>query len=478
MSSKTSNSAPLGVRRVERPRPLRSISHTGIPNSSRNGSNITNASSNQRISAQEMSTMEDVVKLLEFITQTLESGNHDKQLVTAIIRLNGALKTQGNNLELFHRGLLDRAQVSLRDACKDTKLDIVARLHILEIIELRSMKWVLNDSVLNYYKQKLSHLDYVPPENSDSTKIPSLNVNAPTFTPSTVRSNGGNILNQLLPNQNTSIVPPGEVMISSGKYSGPTQPHGKSYFKDEVFIRNADSGKVAPGSLDRLVQITGSVPGNVAQAKVLMEETIRRNQSPLPDTFVESTGPNNQFIPVEVPSVNNNNEYRFSVKVGGETLKISSSKLELVKTAKIVLEEHFAKSNASNQQVCVSRQPLFPEANPSLFFLAESEDGRSKIRRANFAKTATKKLLEEPKNENQNKCYDRDFLLSCTDTPASTKSPPNWDKILQDFPELMRKVSDTNQDDLMDSPPSPMIKLPRKIFDPNTGNWTDEPSRA
>ena len=80
--------------------------------------------------------------------------------------------------------------------------------------------------------------------------------------------------------------------------------------------------------------------------------------------------------------------------------------------------------------------------------------------------------------ENQNKCYDRDFLLSCTDTPASTKSPPNWDKILQDFPELMRKVSDTNQDDLMDSPPSPMIKLPRKIFDPNTGNWTDEPSRA
>ena len=35
---------------------------------------------------------------------------------------------------------------------------------------------------------------------------------------------------------------------------------GKSYFKDEVYIRN--------GSLDRLVQITGSAPNNVAQAKV------------------------------------------------------------------------------------------------------------------------------------------------------------------------------------------------------------------
>ena len=60
-------------------------------------------------------------------------------------------------------------------------------------------------------------------------------------------------------------------------------------------------------------------------------------------------------------------------------MKISSFKLELVKTAEIVLEEHFAKSNTSNQQVCVSRQPLSPEANPSLFFLAEYEDERSKM---------------------------------------------------------------------------------------------------
>ena len=83
----------------------------------------------------------------------------------------------------------------------------------------------------------------MPPLESVDTSRTSLNVNAPTFTPSNLQSNGGNILNQLLPHQNTSIVPNGEVMVSSGKYSGPTQPHGKSYFKDEVFIRNADSGK-------------------------------------------------------------------------------------------------------------------------------------------------------------------------------------------------------------------------------------------
>ena len=33
-------------------------------------------------------------------------------------------------------------------------------------------------------------------------------------------------------------------MGSSGKFSQPTKIPGKNYFKDEVVIRNADSGKV------------------------------------------------------------------------------------------------------------------------------------------------------------------------------------------------------------------------------------------
>ena len=81
--------------------------------------------------------------------------------------------------------------------------------------------------------------------NEDGSRKAPLNVNAPTFLPITHGNSSGNILEQLLPNQNVSasVVPPREVMISSGKYSGPTQPQGKSYFKDEVIIRNSDSGK-------------------------------------------------------------------------------------------------------------------------------------------------------------------------------------------------------------------------------------------
>ena len=77
----------------------------------------------------------------------------------------------------------------------------------------------------------------------------SLNANAPDFTPSV--AGGG-----------ASLLVPGEVVGSSGKFSQPTKIPGKNYFKvrrlptrelvatsisvsqDEVVIRNADSGKV------------------------------------------------------------------------------------------------------------------------------------------------------------------------------------------------------------------------------------------
>ena len=94
--------------------------------------------------------------------------------------------------------------------------------------------------------------------------------------------------------------------------------------------------------------------------------------------------------------------FRFNVNVtGGKLLKVSSSELELVKTAKIVLEEFFANKSGNHMpthQVSVSRQLLFPETNPTSFNQAEVEDGQSKERSANFAKTANRKLNEEPHN--------------------------------------------------------------------------------
>merc|ERR1719342_200619 len=105
------------------------------------------------------------------------------------------------------------------------------------------------------------------------------------------------------------MLSPGEVVGTSGRFcqliqvqvfyrqrfSQPTKIQGKNYFKDEVVIRNADSGKVmglkgrrvhmieeltetiisfqrvVPGARDRLVQITGPALENILQAKSLIE---------------------------------------------------------------------------------------------------------------------------------------------------------------------------------------------------------------
>jgi len=461
----TSKSAPLGVRNVERPRPLGSVGHIGIPAS---GTNMANAgmTEDRRMSAQDVSSVEEVVQLLEQVTFSLGNKNYDKSVLSLIIRLSASLKTHGNHMEIFHRELLDKAQVALRNACKDTTLDIVARLHLLEIIELRAMKWVLSESVINYYKQKMAMADRDQDDSSANNVKKPLNVNAPLFMPHGAPGNGGNILDQLLPQQNvSSVIPSGEVMMSSGKYTGPTQPHGKSYFKDEVFIRNADSGKVLPGSMDRLVQITGSVPSNVAQAKVLMEDTIRRNQSPLPDgdcdhsikaisgsrptSMTSVSGGNGSgaitSAPMPAPVSPAGNEYKFSVKVGDDVLKISSTNLQLVKSAKILLEEHYTCNVRTT--MTAFRQPLFPDSSREAVDMAEMIDGggHSKQRRENFAKTAqTVSSQEAKKDVNRKISYDRQFLLKCAQSPSCGKFPPNWEQVVSENPDVIKKVRNNN----------------------------------
>ena len=69
---------------------------------------------------------------------------------------------------------------------------------------------------------------------------------------------------------------------------------------------------VPQGSSDRLVQITGTDAANVGHAKHLMEDTIRRNQSPLPESMAALTA---DPEPPKVMSGGDNNEYKFTVKV-------------------------------------------------------------------------------------------------------------------------------------------------------------------
>lgn len=59
----------------------------------------------------------------------------------------------------------------------------------------------------------------------------------------------------------TPILGPGEVIKNSGKFTKPTRIPGKNYCKDEVVIRNSDSGK---GKINLLIYLLykNSIPLN------------------------------------------------------------------------------------------------------------------------------------------------------------------------------------------------------------------------
>ena len=82
---------------------------------------------------------------------------------------------------------MDKLNNSLISACRFDSLNLVARVHMLELIELRTMGWQPNENVTNYYKQKLAQIECE--SNTSSTKAQtapvSLNPSAPDFNPFT-----------------------------------------------------------------------------------------------------------------------------------------------------------------------------------------------------------------------------------------------------------------------------------------------------
>jgi len=347
---------------------------------------LNRLSSMSSMSSLEMSGLEDLVVTMENVARHLVNRNYSLVVLSALNGLYSSLHQCGMQLDTLYKDQLDKLMSVFRTASRDEELELVSRVQILHIIELRAAGWVTNDNMVNYYKQRLSHMENI--ENRMTRDSPqichtapiSLNANAPDFNPG--------------PGQ--CLLLPGEVVGSSGKFGQPTKIPGKNYFKDEVVIRNADSGKVmglkgrrvhmieqltetvvsfqrvVPGARERLVQLTGPGYDNIVQAKLLIEETIRRNQSPIPRDEVM---PSPQEISSSLDTADSRrntliapdregasiDEYKYTVNVGEECIRITGASLDLVRTAKLVLEEYFSLGDTVNDM----NKVLLKDSRPS-----------------------------------------------------------------------------------------------------------------
>ncbi|XP_069977207.1 eukaryotic translation initiation factor 4E-binding protein Mextli isoform X9 [Penaeus vannamei] len=324
-------------------------------------------------------SMENVLSDMDLVAQYLNSGTYDRSVYPTIAALCENLKMFGPQLENVYKDQLDKCYISLRNGCRDDRLNLAARYRLLEVIELRAMHWQPNENLINYYKQKLVQIEAEEAALEDqqgdlSGQTTPSTIMTPTST-SQMMIPGLQPYQQPIYNQQQqqqvpaqhpptpTLLGPGEIIRNSGKFAKPTRIPGKNYCKDEVVIRNADSGKVAPGARERLVQITGPAEENINQAKHLIEETIRRNASPVRGdergSIFSSMGGSSSSISshtsdetlqgskrntlVHSQSMGDEpiGEYRYTVTHGSDALRITGNNLHLVRTAKLVLDEFF-----------------------------------------------------------------------------------------------------------------------------------------
>jgi len=275
------------------------------------------------------SSLDDIMAQVDAVSMYISAKNF-AELTPLASSLTSKLKAYGPKLEETHKEKLDKAFQHIRNGCRDEKLDIYSRVNLLQLVEMRAMQWQPTPLTSNYYASKVPINEQGEIENSGHT------------TP----------VSQLLG--------PGELIKSSGKYSSPTKLPGKNYCKDEVVIRNADSGKVNPGAKERLVQITGPAENKINFAKQLIEETIRKNASPVREVekghlkgstssltssdSEDSASAIHDAVITDLPD--GGLPYTHTVIFGEKSIDMNSRDLDMLTESKIVLESYFKKKKS------------------------------------------------------------------------------------------------------------------------------------
>ena len=165
----------------------------------------------------------DAIHLLEQLDALMASDIIDhKSSHKLIAKVCHYLKSEGSRLDndSSFKQQLDLYFDLLRNILRKPKLSPFARTMILEVIELRASNWSSNEDIEEYYRRKMTEM-----EANDSSDFNSELQKSQSFVSTP-------ILNDL--------------SKSSPKVTKPMKAPGKTFLRDEVLIRNGDSGKGRP----------------------------------------------------------------------------------------------------------------------------------------------------------------------------------------------------------------------------------------
>lgn len=100
--------------------------------------------------------MDELIQLTENVASTMAVGTNDAESMSILLH---NLRIHGPQLESLSKDTLDRAFVTFRNASQDERLNIMTRLNLLELVELRAKSWLNSDGSQTYYKHKASNVE-------------------------------------------------------------------------------------------------------------------------------------------------------------------------------------------------------------------------------------------------------------------------------------------------------------------------------
>ena len=182
---------------------------------------------------------------------------------------------------------MDKLNHALMSACRLEQFSLVSRLHMLELLELRSMNWQPNENVVNYYKQKLAQIESNSRPGQSQTAPPISNLLDPAakdFNPfrASFQETQTNNKQELQPVDSTSPPPP------------ELKEQEKKSFSLNVKIRNEE------------LTVTGASIDLVKTAKIVLHEFF--NICPPTEAETEAEEPDEAPVVFVKPDITYNKE--------------------------------------------------------------------------------------------------------------------------------------------------------------------------
>jgi len=104
-------------------------------------------------------TVSSVVFRLEQLLPLLAAGPYSTNTLMDLATFCMEVKVVGPQLDKSHKDKMDVMQSLLTKICQDTQLNLELRLQVLEVIELRTLSWVSNPTVDNYYQERFAQFE-------------------------------------------------------------------------------------------------------------------------------------------------------------------------------------------------------------------------------------------------------------------------------------------------------------------------------